>query len=127
MGEGAHPLPVDPGTLPRTPACASPRHATVQGIPAAATPSQPLCSHTLSANCPQRVHIMSVDELLLEHHLDGDDDLGHDDQQVPCGKASQGEAGLHGVGVDHGLGALAGWWAQCWGRRFPQGHNPQGP
>lgn len=70
-------------------------------VPRSRTPApEPLCSHTFSANCPQRVHVMSVDELLLEHHLDGDDDLGHDDQQVPCGEGSQGDAGLQGVGVE---------------------------
>ena len=43
-------------------------------------------TRTLCADRPQWVHVVLVDKLLLQHHLDGDDDLGHDDQQIPCGK-----------------------------------------
>lgn len=36
-------------------------------------------TRTLDAHCLEWVDIVFVDKLLLQHHLDGNDDLGHDD------------------------------------------------
>lgn len=43
---------------------------------------RPVPTRTLNAHGPEWVDVVFVDKLLLQHHLDGDDDLGHDDQQV---------------------------------------------
>lgn len=100
------------GTLPCILTCASPPHASIVWVPSQQyLAPQPLCSHTLSANCPQWVNIMPVDELLLEHHLDGDNDLGHDDQQVPWGEMRTmvrlGRMGWGwGEGMEHGHRAV---------------------
>lgn len=48
-----------------------------------------MSQQTFGADGPQRVHIMLVDKLLLQHHLDGDDDLCHDDEQVACGEGRE--------------------------------------
>lgn len=64
-GQKARPLPVVPGAWPCTPTCALAPRATLQGAPRPAPSSRPLRSHTLSADGPQRVHIVLVDELLL--------------------------------------------------------------
>lgn len=39
---------------------------------------------TFCTNSPERVDIMFVDKLFLQHHLHGNNDLSQDDQKVSC-------------------------------------------